>query len=279
MIIRTMQNSDIAEGLRLCRAAHWNQLQRDWELFLQLSPHGCRVACIDEKIVGTVTIVRYQQKFSWIGMVLVDPAQRRQGIGTQLLHSAVDILRDETTVKLDATPAGREVYLKLNFVDEYRLSRMETIVSGIKFSTSDVRPLLLTDLPAVLKMDQKIFGAARNILLQWTLAGAPELAWVLTSANKIKGYCLGRHGYNFLHLGPIIAEDSETAQQLVSACLQGQIGKSVILDTPHHHTGFMQWLNAIGFREQRPFIRMFRGSNNFPGNPAYQFAILGPEFG
>ena len=77
-----MTSEDVPAGLALCRLARWNQTERDWELFLRLSPNDCRVAVKGDQVVGTVTTVNYQNLFSqtlfsWIGMVLVDPAQRR----------------------------------------------------------------------------------------------------------------------------------------------------------------------------------------------------------
>src|SRR6478672_1599886 len=122
---RKMTPGDIDAGLSLCRSAGWNQIENDWKLFLALSPDGACVA-VDEhgKVVGTVTTISYDNRFSWIGMVLVDPEKKRQGIGTHLLREALHVLEHIDTVKLDATPAGREVYLKLGFVDEYMLSRM-----------------------------------------------------------------------------------------------------------------------------------------------------------
>jgi Acetyltransferase (GNAT) domain len=97
--------------------------------------------------------------------------------------------------------------------------------------------------------------------------------------GRIKGYCFGRRGHNFEHLGPVIAHDLSTAQQLVSACLREQIGRPVLLDAALHNDEWVRWLGAIGFTSQRSFIRMFRGLNRFPGLPSNQFAILGPEFG
>src|SRR5881394_1914264 len=82
---RKMKPYDIAAGLALCRTAGWNQLARDWKIFLQLNPNGCRVAIIKDKVVGTVATIHYQNFFSWIGMVLVDPGYQGQGIGVQLL--------------------------------------------------------------------------------------------------------------------------------------------------------------------------------------------------
>jgi GNAT superfamily N-acetyltransferase len=276
---RRMKLDDIDAGLKLCREAKWNQLERDWKLFLQLSPNGCCVAVAEEKVVGTVATVCYQHFFSWIGMVLVDQANQRQGIGMQLLQEALHILRKEETVKLDATPTGREVYLKLNFVDEYRLSRMSTTVVANKLTVSTARLVHKNDLPALIEFDNKIFGANRKQLLEWMWEGASQDAFLVENKYEIQGYCLGRHGYSFTHIGPVVAQNVDIAKNLVSAALHRHTGRSVILDALHFDPEWLIWLAAMGFAEQRPFIRMYRGNNRFPGVPEKQFAIMGPEFG
>lgn len=276
---RKMKPGDIDAGLKLCREAKWNQLEQDWQFFLQLSPNGCCVATSEEKVIGTVTTVCYQHFFSWIGMVLVDPACQRQGIGMQLLQEALHILRDEETVKLDATPAGREVYLKLNFVDEYPLSRMSTIVVADKLNVSTARLVHKYDLPALVKFDSEIFGANRQPLLEWMWGGAPQYAFLVEAQNEIQGYCLGRYGNNFTQIGPVVAQNIDIAKNLVSAALHNCARSPVILDALHFDPEWVAWLAAIGFTHQRPFIRMYRGRNRFPGVPEKQFVILGPEFG
>jgi hypothetical protein len=52
----------------------------------------------------------------------------------------------------------------------------------------------------------------------------------------------------------------------------------VILDVPARP----DWLSALGemgFVEQRPFTRMYRGAVKAPGQPDRTFAVFGPEFG
>ena len=89
--LRAMRADDVPAGLRLCRLAHWNQVAADWQCFLASSPGGCRVALDDVgRVIGTVATMPYGAEFSWIGMVLVDPQHRRGGIGTRLLHEALD---------------------------------------------------------------------------------------------------------------------------------------------------------------------------------------------
>ena len=279
IFFRTMTSNDIDAGLSLCRSAKWNQVSRDWEIFLRLSPDGCRVAIKDDRIIGTVTTVRYQNSFSWVGMVLVDPANQRQGIGMQLLHQALEILRNEDTVKLDATPAGREVYLKLNFVDEYRISRMNAIPTVDQIPLSKARPVNKSDLLQLIAFDQAIFGASRPELLEWTWKGAPALAFIMEDNSEILGYCMGREGFDFTYIGPVVARETEIAKELLSAALGNCIGKSVAIDAMHFSKEWINWLNSIGFRELRPLTRMYRGKNASPGLPEKQFSILGPEFG
>jgi GNAT superfamily N-acetyltransferase len=293
IVFRTMHPPDIEAGLRLCRSARWNQTSRDWEMFLKLNPAGCRVAVKDETVIGTVTTVRYEDRFSWIGMVLVDPAERGQGIGTRLISEALDVLKDMPSIKLDATPAGCEVYRKLNFVDEYRLSRMEKAApcDGLMQPGNPARPMTKGDLPAIAIFDRQVFGAERRMILEWMFDGAPEYAWVIEQegqegqegrgeqGGQVAGYTFGRHGFNFEHLGPVVAHDQQTARRLVEACVRRQADRKFILDASHYEPDWRVWLESIGFREQRPFIRMFYRDNPHPGLPPKQFGILGPEFG
>jgi len=278
---REMSPADIAIGLHLCRASHWNQLARDWELFLKLSPQGCRVAVNDVGVVGTVATLQFEDRFSWISMVLVDPVVRGFGIGTELLSEALEILKDSQTIRLDATPAGHAIYRRLNFVDEYRLSRMEATNPELKFTVANnpARPMTQADLPDVFKLDREVFGADRRVMLEWMLDGAPQYAWTIQRHDRLAGYTFGRHGFTFEHIGPVVAQDQESAQHLVAACLAGRGSHPVILDAPRHAPAWLAWLESLGFNEQRPFIRMYRGENNYPGEPEKQFAILGPEFG
>ena len=270
---RTMTMHDIDAGLALCRSAGWNQLENDWKLFLELNPGGSRVA-VDENgtIAGTVSTIVYEDHFSWIGMVLVDPEKKRQGIGTQLLLEALKILEKQETVKLDATPAGREVYLKLGFTDEYTLSRMISRNDNKLQNQSNAHNTTAKELHKILQTDREVFGASRKELLMRLHKNSPELSF---STNN--SYSFGRNGYNFTQIGPVIADNPDDAKDLITGVLSNSEGPMVIdvMDS----SPIKQWLISLGFTEQRKLIRMYRGKNVWPGIPAKQFAILGPEFG
>lgn len=274
-----MTRADIPGGLQLCRASGWNQLSRDWEHFLEVNPAGARVLDRQGHVVGTVTTLRYG-RVGWLAMVLVDPAERRRGFGSRLLSTGLELLADVESVRLDATPAGEGMYRARGFVEQARLSRMTGMMLGDVRSGRwpAVRPMTPADLSRVANWDAEAFGLDRRALLHWLYAGAPEYAWVALQGDRVTGYVLGRHGFDFEQLGPIVAQDVTVATQLAGACLGRHAGRPFVIDATRDAPAWVQWLERLGFREQRPFIRMARELVEF-GRPEHRFASAGPEFG
>jgi ribosomal protein S18 acetylase RimI-like enzyme len=277
--LRKMEMTDIPAGLSFCRSYRWNQLARDWEIFLKLDPDSSIVACEGSEVAGTLTTMCHGTSLAWIGMVLVDPEKQGRGIARQLLNEALSMLGDVETIKLDATPEGKKVYSKLGFRGSNELSRMEATVQIEIPQNINTRKIRQTDLPALLAIDKEIFGEERGQLLQWLFDGAPEFAFMTETNGGIGGFCFGRKGARFSQVGPIIASAPETAIQLLSAALGACKGSPVVIDVLHYDEQWMAFLGSLGFRLQRSLTRMILGPDRFPGIPAKQFAIAGPEYG
>jgi GNAT superfamily N-acetyltransferase len=173
-LIRKMTVDDVPAGLALSRAARWNQTERDWRHFLTAAPDGALVAEQNGAVIGTVATLPYGA-FAWISMVLVDPAARGKGIGTTLLHRGLELVPEGVTPRLDATPAGEELYRKLGFAGEYGLERW-FLDSGRARALPEpaARPLEPSDWQAIGEMDLRAFGAPRVGLLQRLAAEAPD---------------------------------------------------------------------------------------------------------
>ena len=285
MHLRTMTTADIDSGLRLCRLSHWNQMARDWQQFLRLTPGGATVA-VDEsgQVVGSVATMRYEPHLAWIAMVLVDPAARGRGIGTALLHRGLEQVQDVLAVGLDATPLGQPLYEKLGFVVDSGLTRLERSADASAPSArgageaSGIRPAMRDDLEFIGQLDVQATGLARHAMLGWLFEGAPAFAFV-SDGWTVDGFVLGRHGHAFAHLGPIVARTAELSLALVRACLARHPGHRFIIDVTDHDPEWRAGLEALGFRAQRPFARMYKGNWRPEGDPALLRASIGPEFG
>jgi predicted N-acetyltransferase YhbS len=275
-----MTMADVPAGLRLCRAARWNQTERDWRHFLTAAPDGALVAEEGGNVVGTVATLPYGA-FTWISMVLVDPAARGKGVGTTLLHRGLELIPDGVSPRLDATPAGEVLYRKLGFAGEYGLERwfLDARSPRIALPGPTARQLQPGDWPAIQEMDLRAFGASRADLLQRLAAEAPEYAWVMDGDGGLRGYLFGRHGHVREHLGPMVAGDQIAAHVLLESCLVAAPDRSLFMDVPNDQQAFRMFLLSAGFAVERPFLRMYRGKLTAPGRPSLIYGIVGPEFG
>lgn len=278
--IRRLTENDLVAAMRLKELAHWNQTESDWRRLLRLEPRGCFAGCLNGRIIASITTTTYGKELAWIGMVIVDPEYRRQGIATQLMGAGLDYLKERgiATVKLDATPAGRPAYQALDFVEETLVERWEGVARSAPVKNpevvSSVSPMLLHAL------DRQAFGADRSRLLNLLVADscAPPLA--LTTRNgQSKGFALARCGTAASYIGPLVAADGETALALLDVMLDRLAGGKVYID---FHTGFCTGSAALverGFVKQRDLIRMRYGEENKVGTSDFVFAIAGPEIG
>jgi GNAT superfamily N-acetyltransferase len=277
--IREMTFGDIPVGLDLCRASGWNQTERDWRYFLMAAPHGALAAVERGLVIGTVATLPYGP-FAWVSMVLVNPAARGRGIGTLLLDRGLSLVSDPAAARLDATPAGEPIYRRLGFRGEYRLARLFLDLRRRDGSAlTGARPLSRADWPALLETDTHAFGASRARLLERLASEAPEYGWVAERRGRLSGYLLGRHGHLREHLGPLVADSAATARLLLGACLAAHPDRDFFIDVPDDQETWRACLDRLGFRIERPFLRMCRGPLTAPGQPSKVYAITGPEFG
>ncbi|MFO7904645.1 MAG: GNAT family N-acetyltransferase, partial [Pirellulaceae bacterium] len=261
--IRLMTDGDIPAGMQLKALASWNQTEADWRVFLSANPAGCFAAVCNGQVVGTTTVIRYGPSLAWIGMVLVHPDHRAQGIATALMRNALEHAADCPAIKLDATAAGQRVYEALGFVEESTVKRLTTsCLADVGEPTEGVFPVRNSQWQSVLEMDRTTFGGDRTLLFETLRKSAPEIALTLMNRERIAACCLGRPGSTFTQLGPVIAESTEDAQRLTRVALRQLVGQPIVVDIPSTHVDFTKWLTNHGFTPQRHFVRMIRGENH-----------------
>ena len=283
--LRAMSEDDLAAGLRLSRACGWNQTLEDWRRLLALGPGLFRVGTLDGRVVAAAGAVRYGEALAWICMVLVDPAERGHGLGTAIFDEVLGGCQAEVragrlrTVGLDATPGGRRIYVQRGFVDGPPLVRLRLEPPVTQAGTpKSVGPLAEEDVDAVLALDREVFGADRAPLLRWARGAALELAWIARAERRVTGYCFGRHGDRSDQVGPVVAEDVASAVELVRACLSAERSRALVLDA-RVEPSWLRELGDLGFREERPFTRMYLGEAQPTAGPQMERAVFGPEFG
>ena len=283
MGIRSLDERDIDDALRLTRAAGWNQDRDDWLLFHSLPTAQCFVAGRASEVIGAAVALQVSSRVGWISMVLVDSLHRRQGVGRVLMHAAIEHLEEHLpTIMLDATPAGAALYQTLGFVRASSVTRMRR-TRAIPSMPVDDRPKVheVVIEPSVIDrvgdVDEKWASYYRSALWQGlsTRHGA-RLFFAGESDAGIDGYALMRPGHSATQVGPIAAPAEAIARSLLTHICSCAT-EALIIDIPETSHTLSGLIADLGFRPERDFIRMRRGAPAQIG--PRDWATAGPDWG
>ena len=277
--IRLLFESDIPAAMKLKEAAGWNQTEDDWRRLITLEPAGCFAAIRNRELVGTTTTTTYKDQLAWVGMVLVDPQNRRQGIATRLMETALNYLKGKVaTVKLDATAQGKPVYERFGFEVESLVERWVGTLHGSSIIRNEgmLNPDTLYEL---LDLDRRAFNADRSTLIQSLINDWNFLPVVKRSADdNLSGYALARPGTRANYLGPICATQASDVESLIDEMLRRMDARRVYIDFNCECNTGTSMLSARGFVKERDLIRMTSGERGQKTSP-FVVAIAGPEIG
>jgi GNAT superfamily N-acetyltransferase len=274
--IRLLFESDIAAAMQLKEAAGWNQTEDDWRRLLLLEPNGCFCALKDGRLVATTTTTTYGDELAWIGMVLVDPQHRRQGIAAKLMSVALEYLEGKVgTVKLDATALGQPVYERFGFHVESLVERWSGAGNSRGRDSND-RTDFLSELMA---LDRMAFNADRSKLIGELVSRSVVSPVLVRDADgALSGYALARRGTRAKYVGPVVAKDPQQVETLLDQVLSEMGDSRVYIDFNTECSAGTSLLSDRGFVKERDLIRMTYGRASTRTSPLV-VAIAGPEIG
>ena len=229
LVVRRMTEADLALAIEWAAAEGWNPGLHDAHCFYAADPQGFFVAELDGAPIGCVSAVRYGSGFGFLGLYIVKTEHRGQGFGLELWHAALDHLGDRM-IGLDGVVAQQENYRKSGFRLAFRNIRQKSRGGG-------VAPPGLTDLPAIpiaeiLRYDETGFPAPRADFLKSWIGQPQAVALGVVNGPRLTGYGVLRACREGFKIGPLFADDEETADRLFAGLMARAPGAPVFLDTP-----------------------------------------------
>lgn len=262
----------------LSERAGWNQTMDDLYSMNRLDPSGIFVASYKYKNhnipLGSGAAIPVNANMSWIGMILVHPELRRQGIARAMMHTCLSHARlnqKRNIVGLDATPLGKQVYDSLGFQDSFLIWR-SILSTNIKNEIDAPCKVIPFELERVTHyLEQKNYTERNgHIEILHKLPGSEN--FMATSGNSILGFALSRPGRIKPFVGPVIADTWEIAMALIMAILlhwKRRKINDVFIDIPgfhledgglfvrkDHHSNSHRY--QIPVNPKRSFMRMYQ---------------------
>ncbi|HTL53281.1 MAG TPA: GNAT family N-acetyltransferase [Planctomycetota bacterium] len=306
--LRNLTRQDIPACQKLRDLVNFNQTDADWELLLDLDDLGLTGIHDGNKLIATVSAIAYPPPigraaqicpFGWIGMMLVDPEYRGQGLAKKLMAHAIkhlQVTRRVAAVKLDATPLGKQVYDNLGFRDLYTIERMihtptpDAFAAGGAAAPGEAayrrtRPMTNKVAPAIMYWDSQVFGADRRFcLLRWQANWPAVARWLPDQDGQPCAYGLARRGAKAESIGPILARDWVSAETMLAAMTyivarETNGARSIYCDVVTRDPEPKALAERAGYTTLRPLTRQVLGEDISPDNPDMICAIGAPELG
>ena len=270
-ILRRLKVADVPGAFQLSTEAGWNQTENDWRMLIELSPEGCVGVEVDGELAATSTLICYERRLAWIGMVLTRKENRGHGFANRLLKEVIRLadLWNIPSVKLDATLEGQPIYEKLGFRGEQVTERWEREVTGnSELALEDEASAFVHEL---INLEKRLLGTDRAALLG-------SLSRRGRSIVAQEGYLLARPGRIRNYIGPCIAESRESARSLLVQLFNSHPQANWYWDLLAENKNAVSLAQEFGFAPKRRLLRMTRGKT-FRTNDENVYALAGFEFG
>lgn len=264
--LRLMRDADLPAAGRLLRLAYRNDQDYIPRLrrHLALQPDGWLVAESGGALIGAggATIMG---AVGYVGLVGVDPGCQRQGIGIALMRALIAWLQERhcSTILLDASDAGKPLYLQLGFmvddaVSVWRVQEKAPLTGPFPGALS-VQPFQECDLREIIAFDAQGYGAPRDRVIEAFIKDDPAMVSVARDGDGvIQGYLIVQAAFHTA--GPWLAADPGAARALFLDALARHDALIEGIMVPGSNFHAAEILRSQGFAPVRTLAHMRLGS-------------------
>jgi len=251
-IIRNMSAAEVKSiAVEWAQKEGWNPGLHDSSVFYQTDPNGFFVGLLDNIPIACISTVSYNENFGFLGFYIVKEEFRGKGYGLSIWKKAMDYIGSHN-VGLDGVVVQQSNYMKSGFKFAYNNIRYEGTAKTFSNNKNGIVAFSEDHFEKLVKYDSKLFPAPRTKFLSGWVKLPDAKTFVAQANGEINGYATVRKCNVGYKIGPLFANDNETANALFAAtCNFAGTGSAIYLDTPEVN------LNAVALAENYGMKKVF----------------------
>jgi GNAT superfamily N-acetyltransferase len=219
--VRIASRPEVDTAIEWAATEGWNPGRHDADCYYAADSAGFLIGLLGHEPVATISAIHYGTTFGFIGFYIVTPQYRGKGYGIQIWNEALKKLAGRN-VGLDGVLAQQRNYERSGFKLAYRHIRYE----GIRDDRTPDRPeiIILSTLPfeTIEAYDRPFFPADRSRFIRYWVNQPESISLGIMRAGKLAGYGVMRACRSGHKIGPLFADNAESADSLFLA-LQSRI--------------------------------------------------------
>ena len=254
-----MTRADFETAINWAAAEGWNPGLADGDPFYKTDPAGFIRTVQDGRMVASISAVQYGTNYGFVGFYICDPAFRGRGLGWQTWQAGLAHVEGRT-VGLDGVVAQIANYQKSGFVLAHRNVRYSGAVTGTAPDDPRLRSFGAALVDQIIAYDAPFFPAPRgSFVADWVNPGATRRGIACVTDDGVTGYGVIRQCRAGYKIGPLFADDADTADRLFRALAATADGAIVSLDLPEPNAAAVALAARYGLTPVFETARMYRG--------------------
>lgn len=259
--IRTLSLGELGVLIDWAAEEGWNPGLDDAAMFQAADPEGFIGAFVGDKMVAAISAVAYGRDFGFIGLYICRPDMRGKGYGKAVWSAGMARLAGRT-IGLDGVEEQRANYQRKGFEPVYETIRYSGRLANRSAGGGSGPPTtarLTPDMvPDIVAYDTLCFPAPRTSFLRRWLQ-PPHRATAAVTSREMAGYAVARSCRDGFKIGPLFADNAQTALELVEYLAIACQGGDLNIDVPATRMDFIATLEAAGFSPTFSTTRMYQG--------------------
>jgi len=215
--IRVASFEDVELAAKWAEDEGWNPGLHDAQLYYQVDTSGFYIGYLDDEPIASISVVKYDNGFGFLGFYIVKPEYRGQGYGYQLWQKALTHL-DGCNIGLDGVVDQQDNYKKSGFKLAHRnirFVRKGGVIESMKQADAHyVKSLSSFEFNDVEKYCVAFFPADRHAFLKGWVTQDNSLALGYAESGALKGVGVIRQCESGYKIGPLFADSGNIARAL-----------------------------------------------------------------
>ncbi len=265
--IRQLSREELDQVIGWAADEGWNPGLADAAAFWATDPEGFYAIDVDGELVGSASVVVYDEAHAFAGFFIVRPEWRGLSVGggaaEQLLRLAGERLGPNATVGIDGVFAMQPYYLTLGFTFLHRNLRMAGVGRAVPAvqveAAAQLMPASSLPFEQVADFDAGHFGSERPAFLRKWLDPDGGMAVVAVDDGEIRGLGVVRPCREGYKIGPLFAASADLAETIFARLSGHAIDQPLFLDIPECNPAALALAQRHELHETFGCARMYRG--------------------
>ncbi|PBB28180.1 MULTISPECIES: GNAT family N-acetyltransferase [unclassified Mesorhizobium] len=257
--VRTLSLGELTDLIDWAAAEGWNPGLEDAAMFQAADPEGFIGAFVRDEMVAAISAVAYGQDFGFIGLYICRPDMRGNGHGKAVWTAGMDRLAGRT-IGLDGVEEQQANYRSKGFEPVYETIRYSGRPAALPVRAERPSMASAHPTPDIIAYDALCFPAPRRSFLQRWLQPPHHHAVTAITSRGTAGYAVARACRSGFKIGPLFADDEQTALELLGELAGACKGGELNIDVPATQVDFIAALEAAGFTPTFSTTRMYKGA-------------------